>query len=572
MTKADASIPPHIRILADVADVDGALADMPDTVGLVVFLGAERICLYWRLSAGENWSSQEITERYQTRAEAKLRRGDTPSLVTLGGESVVSIDASGRLVARLHPSTIADLARVLPEHELPRDAVRLGRGDALPLISIGDEIVAGVDQSGLIDLRLSEDALADIAARFNVPGGRPVGPEMVPDFDAWNVRKDGDTLYFNAHIWGPTAREYLRYGPGDPWANAHREVLLRLVFGDEFTDTSPSVEIDHFTHILTFNDEGGQAGLNGEEKLRDADDIQRPSRGFASTAADTYLRHCRGPKHWHGVRAETVMGAELNELTQGAGLRNLIETIPQFRRALEPYGRHPAVQTVSILQGATEDSSDYAARLLTLCGEIAQSLGARQINLYQPVGDAFRADYASVLQTPKAFVERGALPVVLVAPIYWCERRAGSLVQVTPESMTMLAELDGLATKDWLPPLAFLAERDGNVVTIDFEVMKGHALVAPTHGLSLISDNDIEIEGWEIVPDPVTEDLTRLRVVLTGVPENGRIRYAYDNIEASFDLSGSLFCSGGDMRDDWSARSVTGKTLHRYAFAFEFRI
>lgn len=561
----------EIRVLQSSDNLDDALAAMPPAVGLVFVMLPQGMRVFWRVATD---APEWLERHFPKAADVKMRRGDTPSLVDIGGESVVGVDMLGRLIAKLHPTTVAGLIDELPQYVpvLEPDPIKLGRGDSASLVQIGDETVMGVDAAGQVNLCLADSVVDDIAARINMAGGRPGPAELIPDFDAWNVREDGDIIYFNAHIYGDSPREYLRYGSSDPWANAHSETLLRLLFGDEFTDTSPLAGPDHEAHILTFNDDAGQAGLNGEDRLRDATDIQRSGRGFAATASDTYLKNCRGPKHWHGVRSETVMGAELAELTQGQGLTNLVDTVDQFRSALAPYGRYPAVNTVSILQGATEDSSDYHAQLLTLCSEISQQMGARQINCYQPVGDAFKGDYASVLQTPLAFVERGALPIVLVSPVYWCERRAGSLVQITSESMTMLAELDGLATKDWLPPLAFLAERDGRTVTVDFEVMAGHALVSPTRGLSLVSDNDVDIDGWEIVPDPTTGDMTRLHIELTDVPVNGSIRYAYNNIEASFDLSGSLFCSGGDLRDDWSAPSVTGKTLHRYAFSFEFKI
>lgn len=565
MTHIEPSRADHVRILSDAADI----TSLPDTVGLAIVQAADGVALYWR-TADDGWAEQHFAPTLNT--SQKMRRGDTPSLVDMGGESVVGVDAKGHLIATLSDASVQNLAGNL-EGKMPDPApVRLGRGDAYTLVQIDDEPVMGVDASGAFKMRLDDSVLNDVAERIELPSGRPVMADFVPDFDAWNVRQDGEMLYFNAHIYGDTAREYLRYGPGDPWANAHSEVLLRLIYGDEFTDTGPTQGPDHVAHIMTFNDDAGQSGLNGEAKLAQATDIQRCGRGFAATAADTYLKMCRGPKHWHGVRSETVMGADLDELTDGQGFSNLVECADQFRAALLPYKRFPAVQTVSLLQGATEDSPDYAAKLLTLCDEISQQIGARQFNLFQPVGDAFKGDYASVLQTPKAFVESGPLPIVLVSPLYWCERRAGSLIQITPESMTMLAELDGHATKGWLPPLAFLAEREGNMVTVDFEVMAKCKLVSPTFGLSIVCDNGVEITGWDVVPDPVTGEMTRLLIALTGAPVNGLIRYAYNNIDASFDLSGHLFCSGGDLRDDWSAPSRTGKTLHRHAFSFEFQI
>lgn len=510
-----------------------------------------------------------------TPAPFRLFRGDAASLVERDGEVLLGFDAEGRLIASGFGGSVETGADQAPQDPASQP-LALFRGDFQPLVQIGDEIIMGIGRDGRVRLQLDAEALNRVAAELPMPGGRPASPDEVLDFDVWNVRRDGEFLYFDAHIWGPVTRTYLRRGSGDPWVNARSEVLLRLLYGDELTDAPVDRNSDHFAHVLSINDGFGQSGLNGAAPENTPTDIQRVDKGFAGLAADSWLRNRRGrPMPWIGVRNEGVMGAGLDELAEGQGFTNLAACREAFATVLAPYGRRPAVDTVSLLIagiGAADTDADYAAKLLSLIQSITTETGARQVNLFQPPGCAFDGRHASVLGTTRTFVERGALPVIPVSPMYWCARRPGSMLQPDRVSMTMLAELDGLAGPGWLPPLAFAAELDGRDLHIDFEVMDGHKLIAPTRGLLLQSDNGAIIQTAEVTPDPVTGKMTRLSLALSDIPREGVISYAFGNKAPSHDLSGTGWCSDGDLHDDWSMPSVTGQTLRRHAFSFEIRL
>lgn len=94
----------------------------------------------------------------------------------------------------------------------------------------------------------------------------------------------------------------------------------------------------------------------------------------------------------------------------------------------------------------------------------------------------------------------------LVAPLYACPR--SGLVNPTPEAVTMLAELDALCAADpsWLPPMAFLARRTGNIIDVDFEVMAGFSLL-PSAPVTLgLTYSGAAITTAGVVDDPDRAD------------------------------------------------------------------
>ncbi|WP_282029806.1 hypothetical protein [Paracoccus marcusii] len=513
-----------------------------------------------------------------------IRRGDALDIVRTGGVGVVALDDQGFVHARLAEKSVRDALHRIRGHlgvDLGQDLgiglpVPQRRGDYISAISVGDEPVVAVSPEGRVALRLDKASMQAVAAEIVLPGGRYETPDVVASLDAWDVRRDGDILRFTANYWGNHPRAYVKRGSGDPWAESISEIQVRLLYGDELADAPLSHCPDHFAHILVPNDGHGQEGLNGEVTEAEADDIDRSGKGFAAMAADSWLRASKRAKPWIGARSEAVLGADLDELAEGQALYNLARACTQFRQAVAPYSKRSSVQAVSLLQGAADGRPDYKAALLRLSRRIVTETGTRQINLYQPAGTAFEGRPTSVFGTVDAYRERGEIPLVLVSPIYPMRRRSGSMLQPDPVGMTMLAELDGLAGPDWLPPLAFYAELHRNNIAVDFEIMDGCSLVAPSFGLTFIeaeTGRSIEVVDSEVTADPITLEPTRLLVTLAEQPVGGGVlRYAYDNLQPIFDLSGSTFCNGGDMRDSWSHPSITGETLHRYAFSFEFNL
>ncbi|WP_252927151.1 hypothetical protein [Paracoccus sp. 08] len=231
----------------------------------------------------------------------------------------------------------------------------------------------------------------------------------------------------------------------------------------------------------------------------------------------------------------------------------------QFVQQLAAYDRIGQFDAVTIMHGAGSDSPTYAADLRALVTKLGEA-GARQINVMVPCGTSQRGDFASTQATIEAFRDRGVAPMRLVAPLYACPR--SGLVNPTPEAVTMLAELDALCAADpsWLPPMAFLARRTGNIIDVDFEVMAGFSLL-PSAPVTLgLTYSGAAITTAGVVDDPLTGLMTRLRITLTTAAA-GTLRYAFGPAAAD-----------GNMRDNWSVMSRTGQPLYRHALPFQFEV
>lgn len=351
--------------------------------------------------------------------------------------------------------------------------------------------------------------------------------------------------------------------PGEAaWINGRSEVPVRLLYGDQMGAAGVSVPaLSRPYHAATLDDGYGQDGLNGTVPATEAAGIQRAGLGFAGLVADLWAS-MQPVARWAVARAENVAGATLADLSAGQSISNLARALTEAERLLPGYRRQAVAESVSILHGASDDGASYGQNLLALLHVINEELGQRRINLYQPSGTTERANFASAEGTLQAFRDKGILPVMLVSPTYWCGIAANTVAVLDAQSMTMLAELEALSIADpaWIAPLAFYAERSGQNINVDFEVMPGASLVAPTSGLMI---DGATMAAASIVPDPVTGRLTRLRIALTAVPSTPvTVRY----------------CRGlgprvsGNLRDDWSAPSITGGTLYRRAFSFQFEV
>lgn len=409
-----------------------------------------------------------------------------------------------------------------------------------------------------------DEAVADAMATAIIPS--PVNAERAGDVDAWNVWQAGDLVKFTGNVWGDMPREYMRLGQGAVWANGPSRARLRLTYGDDLANASTDREPSHFAHVATLADGEGQAGLNGTVAAAPATDIQRAGAGFSGVVADQVLANSTGALPLIGVRSEAVAGATLAQLSTGQPMLNLKRAQTEFTRVLGPYGKTAQVDAVSILHGAADDSATYAADLLQLTEDVIAETGALSVHVFQPAGTWQRGNWASALGTVEAWADRGDLPLVVVSPLYWLQLRAGTLATPDAASMTMLAELSALADNDWHGPHAFHAERSGTTINVDFEVMAGATLTATTEGLSYSGG---AINSVAVVAHPVSGRMTRLAITL-GTAAAGRLTYrraatGSDNTRlANYGTAG--------IADNWTAPSVTGRSLKRAAHAFEFEV
>lgn len=394
------------------------------------------------------------------------------------------------------------------------------------------------------------------------------GHDAVPGVDAWNVQKAGGVTSFDAVVWGDAPRQYVMRDGGEAWAWTPPVMQVRLAYGDHTADGTTDRAPDHIAHIATLGDGAGQAGLAGAAPTGPASDLARAGLGFAGLSAERALDDATGALRRYGVRSEAVPGATLAALRTGQPMANLARARDEFARLNGLYGGTAAVDSVTILHGGGAASATaYAADLVGLAGDIVQQTGARQVNVVPPCGTWQSGTDPAILGAVEALRTRGAVPLVLVSPPHWCSIKDGTLGTPDEVSMTMLAELDALATAegtDWHGPIAVTATRSGSTVNVDFEVMPGHVLVAPSYGVSY---SGAAITGMTVVADPATARMTRLQITLASAA-TGTLRIAF----SATGTNQTQFANRCDLRDDWSAASVTGQTLRRYAHPAQFEV
>ena len=478
---------------------------------------------------------------------------EVPSVATRTADTAARVSGDTALAARLDA--------------LPPVSQTVRRGASAVAVEINGVPVLAFNSAGEARLFLDQWTLDDLAARLEITGGgggsaSPVSPDILGNLDGWNAWVEDDLVTFTAALEGAAPREYIMKPGESAWVNGRSVVPVRLLYGDQMGAAGVSVaQPVNVYRIATLNDGAGQAGLAGVAATAPAVGIQRAGGGFAAIVADLWVA-AQSVARWALVRAENVAGASLASLTTGQPMTNLVRALTEAERLLPGYRREASAESVTIMHGAGDDSATYAADLIALMQQINTRVGPRRINLYQPSGTTQRADFASAEGTLEAFRQKGALPATLVSATYWCGIAAGTVGTLDPVSMTMLAELEARAAADdnWIVPLAFNASRSGAVIDIDFEVMPAVALVAPTTGLFVDGHT---IQSAVIVADPLTGRMTRLRVTLTTAPSVPvTVRYCRG--------PGARFT--GNLRDNWSAPSITGGTLYRYACSFQFTV
>lgn len=448
----------------------------------------------------------------------------------------------------------------------------LGRGDRAVIASIAGVPVLAAGEDGRLRFEV-DDWTKDKLFEGYEPGGSGDGvsflsPDVLGNIDGWNVWESDDRLMFTGQIWGPSARSYLKRAGEDPWADGPTRARVILVYGDGLANATSTQPPDRICHIAAMADGFGQEGLNGVSTTALATGIVRAGAGIGATMADLWLSMKGGALPWVGVRSEAVEGASLTQLATGQPRANLLRAVSQFDRAFAFYGRSQQVDAVTLLHGGDLDNAAYTAELLALCDNILSDTGAAAIVTFAPAGTSVAGGQAAVRAAPDAIDLRGTIPLILASPLYWCDIRAGTLATPTPAHMTMLAELAAhalLAGEYWMPPKAFHASRSASVINIDFDVMPGHNLTVPTFGLTWSGAGTIT--AMDVVTDPATELMTRLRVTLSAAGA-GTISYAMQPTGGD----PTKFAGRGDLRDNWSAPSVTGGTLRRYAFPFTFEV
>jgi hypothetical protein len=442
----------------------------------------------------------------------------------------------------------------------------IGRGDAGVIASLDGVPILLTDASGKLRLEFDAYTVALLAGLLgtDIAPQTPQSPDALGDIDGWSVWSNDGLIYFSSKIWGDYPRQYIKRAGGEAWAVSPSEMRLRLVYGDQTGNVTTTEPVSYFTHIAAIGDDAGYDGWNGAVPTgTDAADIVRAGSSFGALLADKALEQATGALHWQCVRSETVEDATVTQLRSGQPLSNLSRVLTEVTRLAALYERVPVVESVSLFHNG--DSADYVTNYELLLSAINTAVGPRTIHVFQPAGTTLVGDLSSVLGTVEGWTNKGAIPAKLVSATYFLNVAGGTTDQIDADGMVMLAELAALAdaNADWIPPRANTITRVGSTITVDFEAVAGSVLIAPTFGLEIDSDVACTILSTSIAAHPESGEQHRLIVNLSAEPVNGVLRYAY---EASG--NDGAFANRGDMKDDFSAVSITGNTLERYALSF----
>ncbi|MEM1065973.1 MAG: hypothetical protein AAGJ74_10775, partial [Pseudomonadota bacterium] len=216
--------------------------------------------------------------------------------------------------------------------------------------------VIAFDESGLI-LRLSDQVIADIAARTGL-GARPVAPPA--DLDAWNAWEMGDWLRFEAHLPPfPAPRTYRRRREGGSiLADAPGPLLGLLIIGGPAASDTYAGPAAFPNHVLAPADDLGAQGAAGTVLARPVDRLQAlTERTQGSATADAVL----AARHRDGramplicVRAETAAAPSVASLAEGAAVANAAAAIGSFTAIAETLGTR-AEMLATVLDLAEDD-------------------------------------------------------------------------------------------------------------------------------------------------------------------------------------------------------------------------
>ncbi len=511
--------------------------------------------------------------------------GDSAVLVTMNGVPVTGYNAAGQMLAEPAPQMVAaTFAGVTPAQAdqiaqqsdyvaglILDEAMR--PGDSAIAMRLNGVAIMGVTPEGHIDLRLAPGALADIAARLDLDDmvieAAPLpSTDLAGDVDAWNVWQRDSLVYFTGRVWGDRDRGYVRMLPnGEAWAQAPSLMQVHLAYGDHTANIAPSIVPSHVVHIATLADGFDQAGLDGAAPTGPAADFARAGAGFAGLIADCELEAATGALPRFGARSEAVEGASLADLGTGQPLANLTRAATEFARLAALYGGSSHVRSVSILHaGDAASATAYRDDLLGLVEAVSLATSADMIGVFGPAGTWDDGTDPAILGAVDALAARGGLPMIPVSPLHWCGIAPGTVGTPDAPSMTMLAELAAQAAEHsfgwagaglgWYGPVVIDARRSGTDLFVDFEVMEGFDLIAPTYGVSY---SGATITGMGVIADDVGR-MTRLQITLSAASA-GRLDVAYGRTGTD----PTKFANRSDLRDSWSAPSRTGGTLYRYA-------
>lgn len=456
------------------------------------------------------------------------------------------------------------------------------------------------DETGII-MRLSDRVIADIAARLPQEAAAPapaaafpshLDADLLGDIDAWNLRQHGDWYVFAADLAGEQGvRQYRRRIAAQTdaaelpiIADAPGAMLGILTLGGARAARALPRPSRYPHHILAPGDAIGAVGMAGTEPatatagamtLRE---VTRDAMLAEVLLADRHQHHRALPLYL--VRAETDGSASVAALAEGMAYKNLLTAARNLASIAESLGKTARILAVRLdysLEDISPDPLAYRDGMLALMAQLTRDLST--LGYRKPVFIAtFESGTARITDGPVLRAQwelawnSGGHDLIFTAPGYMFAQDANA--RLTDSAMLQSAEMDAAALTaiyadaPWFCPTFLLAEREGDAaIRIKARALTGLVLdtndpfsAGPAAGFRLHgASNAATITGVALAADDPQD------VILTcnKRPEGKALHVLYGF--GADPRSGPHPAACGALRDDWSATSTTGASLHRWA-------
>ncbi len=473
-------------------------------------------------------------------------------------------------------------------------------GSAAPsgtIIRAANGDILRFDSTGMV-MVLSDTVINDIARRLPASGIEApewIDPAVLGDVDAWDLRRDGEWLLFNANLdgkQGPRLFRRLAVAPdaeSEPsiFADGAGPIYGMISLGGARRAEGFDEPLSFPWHVLAPADEIGAVGLAGTEDASVQDTLQRlPELTRDAAIADVIVagqhQNHRGLSLFV-ARAETDTSGSVADLASGKAFANFLTAIRSLKAAAARLGRQPVLYGIGLdftLEDVTSDGDTYRNGMFDLISKLTAEIA--RLRLHCPpflahfdCGTHTLSDHP-ILRAQWDLAWQGASHgLCYSAPGYMFKQ--DSFGRPDAKALWQMAEMDACALEvlhrdqDWTCPIFLLAEREPDPRQIRVKAQAQSGLVidtddpfgaGPCCGFSLAgADNAPTLIKVAVAKD----DPKDLILTFDGAPQGDalEIRYAfglsYDR--AAFDYPSAC----GALRDDWAQPSKTGVTLHRWA-------
>lgn len=451
------------------------------------------------------------------------------------------------------------------------------------------------DPSGVV-LRLSDRVIADIALRL--PQGQSAAPrdgtraqtrldpaDHLEGVDAWDLRQEGDWLFFNAHLAGRQGLRAFRrpVTGGAIMADAAGPIYAILGIGGPRAALALA-RGPHFPHhIMAPADDIGAVGMAGIEAAS-AQTALAALREMthealvAETLLDWQMEKFEALRLFM-VRAETDTSATARALTQGAALGNLMIAAENLRLVAQAMGKSAKILAICLdyaLEQVGGEAHEYRDGMIALMDAIQAGLAKRGFD--RPLflarfdcGSAALVDHPAIAGQWELGWNHGEHRLIQTAPSYMFALDDHD--RPTDAARIEMAEMTAAAlamAQDWACPRLYLAEQSRKSptrirVTLQAKTplyldLEDPFDAGPQAGFRLIgAKNGAKITKVEIDP----KDDRAVIVTCDKAPSGADLRLAY--AVGAAPRAGAYAANCGALADEWGLTSATGRRLRRYA-------